>query len=134
MSGEPVAAARAEMASLLDPLLRFAQQTLGTRGEFYPFAAAVTSGGSIEMIASDTGQDRPASQQVLDGLYAGLVDRASRGDIRATGVCFDVRLRGQNGGDAIRVSLEHVEGNPVNVFLPYKRRTLREIEYGELFA
>jgi hypothetical protein len=122
------------MDSLLDALITFAQQTLEKYGEFYPFAAAITSGGELQMVGGETGDERPASQEVLDTLYAGLGDQARRGEIRASGVCFDVRLRGADTDDAIQVSLEHSEGDPANVYLPYKRRRLRRLEYGELFA
>jgi hypothetical protein len=122
------------MDSLLDPLIRFAQQTLEKRGEFYPFAAVVTSRGSIEMVGADPDQDRQASQEVLDMVYDGLADRAHRGDIRSSGVCFDVHLQGASKGDAIQVSLEHVDANPVKLTLPYKRLRMRGLEYGELSA
>ena len=32
------------------------------------------------------------------------------------------------------VALEHAEADPVNVYLPYKHRRPRTIEYGELFT
>ncbi|HEU5066069.1 MAG TPA: hypothetical protein VFT86_09395 [Gaiellaceae bacterium] len=37
-------------------------------------------------------------------------------------------------GDAIRVGIEHAEAEPVFVFLPYAKKCLRGIDYGELFA
>ena len=36
--------------------------------------------------------------------------------------------------DAVKVAIEHEGGDPVEVFLPYAKRRLRGVEYGELFA
>jgi len=41
---------------------------------------------------------------------------------------------GSGKTDAIRVTLEENEGEAVNVFMPYRKRLLRGIEYGEIFA
>lgn len=126
--------ARAEMDALLDPLIRFAQEMLAMHGEFYPVAATVTSAGAVEMVGGATGEEHPPSQTVIDTLYRGLAERARAGNIRALGVCFDVRLQERDNTDAIQVSLEHASGDPVNVFLPYKRQRLPDVKYGELFA
>lgn len=131
MSDEP-ADVRADLDSLLDALIRFAQEILEKHGEFYPFAATVTSEGTVEIVGADPGQEHPESQQVIDLLYAGLEGRVQQGGIRAAGVCLDVRL--PDGSDAIQVSLEHVMGDPMRVFLPYKRRRLRGLEYGQVLA
>jgi hypothetical protein len=61
---------------------------------FFPFAAAVTGTGAVEMVGGYSGEERPPSQAVIDLLYQGLADRARGGEIQASGVCFDVRLRG----------------------------------------
>lgn len=53
-------------------------------------------------------------------------------DVRATGICFDVTL--EQGGDAARVDLEHPEADPVTVYLPYRRKRLRGLQLGEVFA
>ena len=91
---------------------------LAKHGEFYPAAAAVTSAGAVEMVGAHTGDEHPPSQAVIDTLYRGLAERAHGGDIRALGVCFDVRLPERDNTDAIQVSLEHASADPVNVFLP----------------
>lgn len=123
---------RDEMDSLLDMLLRQAQDFLQTHGEFYPFGATVTHQGEIQLAAAYTGSERPDSPAVIDLLYEGFVSSRSRGEIRATGICFDVRLR-DRGQDAIQVALEHSEADPVNVFLPYVKGGDAP-GYGELFA
>jgi hypothetical protein len=129
--------ARDEMDSLLEALLSVAQQALEKRGEFYPVGAAVDSDGQIRLVAADVDGEHPESLAVIEGLYAGLGKQAAAGEIRGAAVCADVLITppGQsNKTDAISVSIEHVDGDPVEVLLPYARRRLRGPEYGELFA
>jgi len=122
------------MDALVDALIRFAKETLAKHGEFFPFAAAVTGTGAVEMVGGYTEEERPPSQAVIDWLYQGLADRARGGEIQASGVCFDVRLPERVNTDAIQISLEHASAEAVNVFLPYKRQRIGGVKYGELFA
>jgi hypothetical protein len=86
------------------------------------------------MVGGYTGEERPPSQAVIELLYQRLADRARSGEIRASGVCFDVRLPERDNSDAIQVSLENASAEPVNVFLPYRRQRLHGVKYSELFA
>jgi hypothetical protein len=122
------------MDALLDALIRFAQEMLAKHGGFFPFAAAVTDTGAVEMVGGYTGEEHPPSQAIIDLLNQGLADQATGGEIRASGVCFDVGLPERDNTDAIQVSLEHASAEPVNVFLPYRRQRLGGVKYGELFA
>jgi hypothetical protein len=130
----PRVAPRDEMNALLDSLLGFAKQVLEKHSEFYPFAASVSSQGEVGMVGAYVGEERPSSQEVIDALYEALTGAAKRSEIRAAGVCVDVRLSGRDEGDAVRAALEHAKSDPVYVFLPYKRSRLRGTSYGELFA
>jgi hypothetical protein len=121
------------MDSLLDILIRQAQELLEKHGEFYPFGAAVSREGDINLSSAYSGSERPESQALIDLIYEGFGEARSQGEIRAVGVCFDVRLSGRDKGDAIQVALEHSGADPVNVFVPYKKGR-RGPEYGELFA
>jgi hypothetical protein len=115
---------RDDMDSVLDTLLSFAQQQLETRGEFYPFAASVDSSGSPGMVAADLGEEHPESMDVIDVLYEGLSRSAADGEIRAAGVCADVRVTPPGSSettDAIWTSIEHADTDPVEVLLPYSK-------------
>ncbi len=127
-------AARADMDALLDALMRFAQEMLDKHGEFYPFAAVVTNDGDLQMVSAYSETEHPPSQELIDLLHARLRDQARGGEIRAAGVCVDVRVRSPHDTDAIQASLEHRDADPVNVFLPYRKRRLGDYDYGELFA
>ncbi len=124
---------RDEMDALLDALIRFARQTLERYGEFYPFAAAVSPAGDVEMVGGSIGEEHPESQALLARLESGLRQKASTQQIRASRICLDVRLPEHTPGDAIQVRLEHADAEPVNVFLPYEQSP-GGVTYGELFA
>ena len=128
---------RDEMDSLLDMLLQFAQQQLDKHGEFFPFAASIDSSGALAMVAVDLGDEHPASTDVIVSLYEVLARSAASGEIRAAGICADVRITPPESGDqtdAIRTSIEHAEGDPVEVFMPYAKRRMRGLQFGDLFA
>jgi hypothetical protein len=128
---------RDEMDGVLDALLRFAQQMLDKHGEFYPYAAALDSSGEVQMVAADVGEEHPDSSELIELLYEGLTRQASAGQIRAAGVCADVRVNPPDSADttdAIKIAIEHASSDPVEVFLPYVKRRFRGAQYGELFA
>jgi hypothetical protein len=129
--------ARDEMDSLLDVLVPFAQQQLETHGEFFPFAASIDSSGAPAFVAVDLGEEQPASTDVLDSLYEALARSAASGEIRAAGICADVRITPPGSAeqtDAIRTSIEHADGDPVEVFMPYAKRRMRGLQFGDRFA
>jgi len=123
--------AQDDLDGLVNATLPFAQQMLERHGEFFPFAAAVTSDGTVELLGSDPSpDDRPASTDVLNQLVGGLRDQV--GNLRATALVADVRA---GESDAVRVVLEHRDGHAVCVLLPYRKQRLRRgIDYGDLRA
>jgi hypothetical protein len=127
------AEARADLDGLLNVALGFAQQQLTTRGEFYPYAAAIGADGQPEMVAAQPhpGDDSPRSADVAAACFGALTDK--RDSIRAGAVVSDVRM--SDGGDAIRVDLEHADGHALTVLLPYaKKRLTKKVEFGQLRA
>ena len=89
------------------------------------------------MVAVDLGDEHPASTDVIDSLYEVLSRSAASGEIRAAGICADVRITPPGSGDqtdAIRASIEHAQSDPVEVFMPYAKKRMRGFEFGDLFA
>jgi hypothetical protein len=126
-----------EMDALLDALVGFAKQMVDERRAFYPFAAEVTAEGTLQMVTADLDADRPPSDAVLESLEARLRAAATAGEVRATGVCADVRLvqaPGEPEGDAIRVDIEHAAADPVRVFLSYDVDPSGRLVYGDPLA
>lgn len=118
-----------DLDGLLNVTLSFARQMLAKGGEFYPFAAAVTVGGETRLTAPEPGHDdHPASAEILSSLFDAL--RQDRADLRAAAICSDVRLP---DSDAVRVELEHRDGQTMAVLLPYRKKRLgRGIDYSQL--
>jgi hypothetical protein len=125
--------AQVDLDQLVSAALGMAQQLLGANHEFFPFAAAITTGGAVEFVAGrgpDDGDDQPAADVLLASCESIL--RLRRDQLRAAGLTADVRTA---DGEAIQVDVEHVEGAALRVLLPYTRHRLGRVkEYGELSA
>ena len=126
--------AQDDLDGLVGAAISFAQQQLlGEHGEFFPFAAAVTTTGTIEMIEArpDNRDDRPPSAEVLAACVTTL---RSRRDIRACATAANVNLHAPKRGDAIQIDLEHLDGHALTVVLPYVKKRRREVNYGPIQA
>jgi hypothetical protein len=123
--------AQGDLDELLNSALTFAQRQLALVGEFFPFAATITVERDTEFIAVEleTEDDRPASADVISACIKALQSQRSR--LRAAAVVADVRLKDANQ-DAIRVSLEHADGQALRVILQYRMQRITDgIDYGE---
>jgi hypothetical protein len=128
--------ANEEIQKLLDYLLPFAEQKLTRDGEFYPYAAAVDTAGSIEPVGPAVETDDPDVGDILVALHADLREQAADGAIRASGIAADVTLTDPDSGettDAVQVELDHAEGDALDVYLPYEREG-EGVKFGELVA
>jgi len=121
----------------MNPLLGFAQQMLAKRGSFLPFGASLTSDGEIVMATAFIRMEVSDPVTMIDLIVRGFQEVAGNGKIRATGVCLDMRIVPPNETekiDAICVKLEHIEGDCVDVYLPYKKGWLGRYKFGQMFA
>ena len=91
--------------------------------------------GSVAHTQGYTGDEHPPSQEVIDLLMRGLKSGAASGDYKSTALISDVRvsLDGETKTDAISVTVEHHEEQPVTCLLPYSK-TDSGYEFGELIA
>jgi len=129
--------AREDLNNLLSSCIPFAQQMLAKHGTFFPFGATMSPSGEISLAAGYDNEPNVDAQEIialtLDGFRAG----ARSGVYQAVALCVDVRVDAPDGSgktDAIRVSLEENGGEALNVFMPYRKRMLRGVSYGEIFA
>ena len=129
--------AREDLNNLLSSCIPFAQQMLAKHGTFFPFGATMSPTGEISLAAGYDDKPGVDAQEIisltLDGFRAG----ARSGDYKAIALCVDVRVDAPDGSgktDAIRVTLEENGGEAVNVFMPYRKRMMRGVTYGEIFA
>jgi hypothetical protein len=129
-------AASDEIQELVNFLLPHAERMLSEHGEFYPYAAAVDSAGSIEPLGPAVESDDPDVSDILVALHADLREQAAEGTIRASGIAADVTLTDPDSGettDAVQIELDHAEGDAVDVYVPYEREG-DGVKFGELVA
>jgi hypothetical protein len=127
--------ANPEMDALLDEALNAATYLLNKNGEFFPFGVTMSPNGKTNHVMGYTGEEQPGSQELIDLLLAGFLQGARKGEYRATALVSDVRvsLDGASTTDAISVTIEHAEDEPVTCLLPYQNRQ-GQFEFGELVA
>jgi hypothetical protein len=129
--------AHPDLDELLDVLLPFAKKKLQEHGDFHPFGALMQSDGAMEMVGASDGNEFPKAMDLIQILEASFRKSAQLGEIKAAGICCDVRVippGEQDKTDAIQMTLEHLEGQTVSVFLTYRKGASKEVTYGQLFA
>ncbi|MGB7156763.1 MAG: hypothetical protein WBD40_01775 [Tepidisphaeraceae bacterium] len=129
--------ARPDLEELMNTLIAFAQQMLAKAGEFYPFGASMRPDGQLAQNGAYTGSEHPPSQELIGLLTAGFQREAAAGNLRAAGICFDVRVvppGATEKSDAICVQLEHADGEAIEIYVPYKKGWFGKVKYAELFA
>jgi hypothetical protein len=113
--------AHPDLNALLNDLLPFAKRMLTEFGEFHPFGAAMASDGKIALYGAYDGDEHPPAQRLIDMMTQAYHQKAGAGEIRAGGICFDVRTvpPGQTEKtDAVCMALEHRSGESVAVYVP----------------
>jgi hypothetical protein len=128
--------AHPDLDALMNDLLPLAERLLDEHEEFYPFGASIASDGKHISVGAKGESDHPKSKELIDMMAESFRCQASGGQIRAAGICFDVRVvpPGQvDKTDAIQLALER-EGEAVDVFIPYAQLPDGKFTYGDMFA
>lgn len=126
-----------DLNKLFQSALSFAEKMLSQEGEFIPFGVSMDNAGQITLVSGDVGSEHPASKDVIQLLQSSFHDSAREGEIKAAGVCMDVRIvpPGENKKtDAICVRLAHTSGEAAEVFVPYVEQSRHRYAYGNTFA
>jgi hypothetical protein len=126
-----------ELDRLADHCFRFAKTILAKNNEFWPFAYGVRLGGALIPIALNAQEAGRSAQVHAEELAAGLRLLANQKQVSAIALCTNNRISldeeaGQH--DAIVVGLEHLNGESVDVLLPYRKRMLPGYSFGEMMA
>jgi hypothetical protein len=125
-----------EIQELLNFLLPHAERMLNEHGEFYPYAVALDADGEMSTVPADIETDDPDVGDVLVALHNGLREQAAEGAIRASAIAADVTLTDPDSGettDAVQVELDHADGDPVDIYVPYETEPVG-VKFGELVA
>ena len=130
MGDETPELVKEDMSALLGAAMPFAEEMLGAHGEFYPYAVAVTGEGEITQLAVYMEEEHPDTVAMLEGLYE--VGRQRSAELRAVAFVCNV---GTKSGNAVRVEIEHREGETMAAFAPYKiGRFRKSVTFGEVVA
>ena len=93
--------------------------------------------GAIQWVAADSGDEFPASQELIDILSKTFKEMVGSSDIRAATICYDA-LAVPPGRtvktDAIGFALERRSGDSVTALISYVRRENKDVDYGDLFT
>lgn len=126
-----------DLDRLLDTIVPFAQKMLGEHGEFFPFGATLAHDGAVVGVMPHDSPDPENLEGLIDVLVTGFKKRASDGEIRAAGLCIDVRVELEDQPepvDAICVRLDHEDDAALDVYVPYATDESNALFYGEPFA
>jgi len=129
--------AHPDFDTLLNALAPFAKQMLSNHGEFYPFGATMTPDGEVMPNAGYEGNEQPETQAVIDLLTQAFRQQAAAGQIRAAGLCVDIRTIAPGETektDALCFKLENQTGEALTVCIPYKKGMFGGYKYAEMFV
>jgi len=129
--------AHSDLDELLNALLPMAEMLLAKHGQFYPIGAIMLTDGGVQHIAAGIdGDEHPPSQSLIDILTDGFQKEATKGKIRAAGICYDaltIPPGKHQKQDAICCGLEHCLGESVDLFRPYARADDGSFQYDDIF-
>jgi hypothetical protein len=124
---------QADFEALTNMLLPFAKDMLSKQNGFFPFGATISTDGTLAGTMADPG-DQKESSAIVELMARAFRSQAAEGKVRATGMCMDVKTvpPGESQKvDAIRIHLEHREGQAVEVVVPYGKGWFGSIKYRE---
>lgn len=114
----------ADLQALLDATLPFAKRRLQRAGALAPFGAVMRNDGHIELVAADPGPEPSdtISVRAIQLLKSGMIDRARKGELRATMILYESIFKGDPAGpsDAITVCGDHVDGRSDVIIFCFK--------------
>jgi hypothetical protein len=126
-----------ECEKLLNALLPLAERMLKEYGEFYPYGGYMKPSGEIVQVgAEDEDTDYPKSKDLLYLVRDSLADMVRAGKCKATAIVFNVRVdlpKADQKGDAIQISVEHLDCYCAEIFSPYEIVGSR-LNFGTTFA
>jgi hypothetical protein len=128
---------RQENEEVMNALLGMARTLLSKNGEFFPIGATMKLDGGVGFVAVQDGDEHPPSQKVIDALTGTFRAQAKLNEVKVTGLAYDVRTIPPGGSakvDAVAVRLDHVGGESLVVFFPYRILPSRDVEFSDPFA
>lgn len=127
-----------ELNLLLDHALSWGCDTLEAQGFFHPYAITLENDGSLQRSGELTDEEKSKDpEELLKQIHATLAAGCRQKLHRAVAVGVDVkvqRFKSEGFVKAIEVSIEHIDGNAFECFLPYNKNEDGSIQYGAIFS
>ena len=128
--------AKEDYQKLLEFSVKFAEQQLAKNRTFFPFGATIKTMGELSPSGVDGLGEHPTPQAIIEQYSEGFRRDIALGAIRATCICFDgtVQTKSMPKSDAITCDMEHHDGSPMRIFVPYRIEADGRITLGEVMA
>jgi len=127
-----------DFVRLIDYCVKIAKKALSARATFDPFAAVLVRSGAVLPLNVPMTEEHPTLQTLLQEYKILLKTTATRGVVTALALCFDgrVSLEGLSISqvDEIRLRLESVEHDAIDVVVPYRKGGFWGNQYGKMTA
>lgn len=127
-----------ELNLILDHALSWGCDTLEADGFFHPYAITLENDGSLQRSGALSDEEKAKDpEELLKQIQATLASGCRQKLHKAVAVGSDVKVqRFQSEGfvKAIEVSIEHIDGNAFECFLPYSKNEDGSIKYGAIFS
>lgn len=129
---------RNDLQQLIDHSLGLVEVLLiKQEGEFFPFGAAVNNEGELSSVGSYDGDERPASEKVIDDLRHYFEVEFSKNVIRGYSIAYDClaqRNPESEKSDAVAIECYPVDDQRVTYYYPYKVTHAILVEFGEAWG
>ena len=113
---------KADSEKLLVAARVVADRMLHEFGEFLPYGHIMRPDGEIVSVSATTGEEEPASKDLISILRDGYRKEAEAGKLLVAAVIYDARVTTPSGPpkkDAVAFQIDHRDGYSVEVFFPY---------------
>lgn len=117
--------------TLVNRVVEIAVANLAGKQTFPPFGAVLHKDGSIELLGRSEKSTAPA-RDTLALVLAAIREKTEAPDVQAGALVGLMQVKGPKGPiDGIRIEVDHREGVPTIVFLPYVRQASGQLAFGQ---
>lgn len=117
--------------TLVNRVVEIAVANLAANKTFPPFGAVLHKDGSIELLGRSEKSTAPA-KETLALVLAAVREKTAAPDVQAGALVGLMQVKGPKGPiDGIRLEVDHREGVPTIVFLPYVRQASGQLAFGQ---
>jgi len=128
-----------DIQNIIDYSHNFAEIMLNDGKEYYPFGAKIDNSGKLIAVGyNDNETDSPESQKVIDQMTLEFEREFNKGEIRAYGLTYDVKVQPNSlkmKSDAILIDIYHRNSDKIpKYYFTYSWNENDELVFGESFG